>query len=131
MKNVSEMRYWCELQNPVTHRVFERKLRPRDPPEGTPASRALEAHPRSVCLRANRCGHWPSEPRGAVAQVCGRRAWPGARVVGYCARRPELRTDTGPCLRPPNEEHAAAACAARRLRTDTPGQRGYPPSLSI
>ena len=26
----------------------------------------------------------------------------------------------------PNEEHAVAACAARRLRTDTPGQAGLP-----
>ncbi|KAF3327818.1 hypothetical protein FCM35_KLT06424 [Carex littledalei] len=40
MKNVAKCDTWCELQNPVNHRVFERKLRPRDPPEGTPASRA-------------------------------------------------------------------------------------------
>lgn len=48
MKNVAKCDTWCELQNPVNHRVFERKLRPRDHPEGTPASWALEAHPRSV-----------------------------------------------------------------------------------
>ena len=29
-------------------------------------------------------------------------------------------------VRPPNEEQAAAAPAARRLRTDTPGQAGLP-----
>ena len=29
MKNVAKCDTWCELQNPVNHRVFERKLRPR------------------------------------------------------------------------------------------------------
>src|SRR3972149_7585021 len=29
MKNVAKCDTWCELQNPVTHRVFERKLRPK------------------------------------------------------------------------------------------------------
>ena len=29
-------------------------------------------------------------------------------------------------VRTPNEEHAAAASAARHLRTDTPGQAGLP-----
>lgn len=27
MKNVAKCDTWCELQNPVNHRVFERKLR--------------------------------------------------------------------------------------------------------
>ncbi len=29
MKNVAKCDTWCELQNPVNHRVFERKLRPK------------------------------------------------------------------------------------------------------
>ncbi|CAA2992064.1 Hypothetical predicted protein [Olea europaea subsp. europaea] len=29
MKNAAKCDTWCELQNPVNHRVFERKLRPR------------------------------------------------------------------------------------------------------
>ncbi|KAI9215491.1 hypothetical protein POPTR_T124505v4, partial [Populus trichocarpa] len=29
MKNVAKCDTWCELQNPVNHRVFERKLHPR------------------------------------------------------------------------------------------------------
>ncbi|KAI9382835.1 hypothetical protein POPTR_014G186600v4 [Populus trichocarpa] len=29
MKNIAKCDTWCELQNPVNHRVFERKLRPR------------------------------------------------------------------------------------------------------
>lgn len=53
MKNVAKCDTWCELQNPVNHRVFERKLRPRDPPEGTPAW-ALEAHQRSAASSCER-----------------------------------------------------------------------------
>ncbi|PON93818.1 hypothetical protein TorRG33x02_105210 [Trema orientale] len=29
MKNVKKCDTWCELQNPVNHRVFERRLRPK------------------------------------------------------------------------------------------------------
>ncbi|CAF2086659.1 unnamed protein product [Brassica napus] len=29
MKNVAKCDTWCELQNPMNHRVFERKLRPK------------------------------------------------------------------------------------------------------
>ncbi|CAN7092772.1 unnamed protein product [Brassica rapa subsp. narinosa] len=29
MKNIAKCDTWCELQNPVNHRVFERKLRPK------------------------------------------------------------------------------------------------------
>lgn len=29
MKNVAKCDTWCELQNSVNHRVFERKLRPK------------------------------------------------------------------------------------------------------
>lgn len=29
MKNAAKCDTWCELQNPVNHRVFERKLRPK------------------------------------------------------------------------------------------------------
>ncbi|CAF2043650.1 unnamed protein product [Brassica napus] len=35
MKNVAKCDTWCELQNPVNHRVFERKLRPNPSSRGT------------------------------------------------------------------------------------------------
>ena len=76
----------------------------------------LLAKMRTLALRTSRCGG----PKCA-AVVCGRER----RVVGYCARHPGPRTDTGPFLTP-NEELAVAACAVRRLRTDTPGQAGLP-----
>ncbi|WZY93851.1 hypothetical protein YC2023_066180 [Brassica napus] len=34
MKNVAKCDTWCELQNPVNHRVFERKLRPEPSGQG-------------------------------------------------------------------------------------------------
>ncbi len=39
MKNVAKCDTWCELRNPVNHRVFERKSRPKPQAEGTPARR--------------------------------------------------------------------------------------------
>ncbi len=38
MKNAAKRDTWCELQNSANHRVFERTLRPRTRPQGTPAS---------------------------------------------------------------------------------------------
>jgi hypothetical protein len=45
MKNVAKCDTWCELQNPVNHRVFERKLRPKLPAEGTSAWASRIASP--------------------------------------------------------------------------------------
>ncbi|XP_022720746.1 uncharacterized protein LOC111278348 [Durio zibethinus] len=65
MKNVAKCDTWCELQNPVNHRVFERKLRPKplgrghaclgvmhrrppsDPPPSGGRGRAEDGLPRS------------------------------------------------------------------------------------
>ncbi|KAK9723529.1 hypothetical protein RND81_05G004800 [Saponaria officinalis] len=46
MKNVAKYDTWCELQNPVNHRVFECKLRPKPMAEGTFAwaSRIAQRH---------------------------------------------------------------------------------------
>lgn len=55
MKNVAKCDTWCELQNPVNHRVFERKLRPkpwlRARLPGCHASRCLQTlHPSFVAV---------------------------------------------------------------------------------
>ncbi|MDD0298969.1 hypothetical protein PSY73_23735, partial [Shigella flexneri] len=34
MKNAAKCDTWCELQNPVNHRVFERKVRPKPSGQG-------------------------------------------------------------------------------------------------
>lgn len=53
MKNVAKCDTWCELQNPVNHRVFERKLRPK------PLGRG------HVCLGVtHRCSHPTPYPQG-------------------------------------------------------------------
>ncbi|KAL7160691.1 hypothetical protein ABFS83_01G114400 [Erythranthe nasuta] len=53
MKNVAKCDTWCELQNPVNHRVFERKLRPK------PLGRG------HVCLGVTHCVAPPSRSVGA------------------------------------------------------------------
>ena len=59
MKNVAKCDTWCELQNPVNHRVFERKLRPK------PSGRG------HVCLGVtHRCpSHSHPASRGAVGRA--------------------------------------------------------------
>ena len=52
MKNVAKCDTWCELQNPVNHRVFERKLRPK------PLGRG------HACLGVTRRCPPPSTPSG-------------------------------------------------------------------
>ncbi|KAH7650747.1 hypothetical protein IHE45_20G009000 [Dioscorea alata] len=62
MKNVAKCDTWCELQNPVNHRVFERKLRPRPPGRG------------HACLGVTRTSR-----SGACARAAGREVWPPPR----------------------------------------------------
>ncbi|KAK9723555.1 hypothetical protein RND81_05G007400 [Saponaria officinalis] len=50
MKNVAKCDTWCELQNPVNHRVFERKLRPKPMAEGTSAWASRIASPLQITL---------------------------------------------------------------------------------
>lgn len=64
MKNVAKCDTWCELQNPVNHRVFERKLRPK--PFWSRArlpGRHTQRRPPPMHLDGG--GNWPPEPLGA------------------------------------------------------------------
>ncbi|KAJ7940984.1 hypothetical protein O6P43_035966, partial [Quillaja saponaria] len=78
MKNVAKCDTWCELQNPVNHRVFERKLRPRPSGRGHVCLGVTHRCPdplRSPHLtggssRASRGGHWPpASPGSRLAQI--------------------------------------------------------------
>ena len=74
MKNVAKCDTWCELQNPVNHRVFERKLRPkplggghvclgvthRVDPQTTHSSQGCAGWGRIMASRALRHG-WPKK----------------------------------------------------------------------
>ena len=75
MKNVAKCDTWCELQNPVNHRVFERKLRPK------PSGRG------HACLGVTR----RCPPRASLGSVGGAddglpcvtpRGWHKCRVLG-------------------------------------------------
>lgn len=86
MKNVAKCDTWCELQNPVNHRVFERKLRPK------PLGRG------HVCLGVTHRRPHPhrAPPRAPEAGSGGK--WPPVRsmlAVGPkpSPSRPERRDD--------------------------------------
>lgn len=71
MKNVAKCDTWCELQNPVNHRVFERKLRPKPYGRG------------HVCLGVTH-GCPPTHPpthQNAVPLLVGARGTYGGRTM--------------------------------------------------
>ncbi|CAN6973444.1 unnamed protein product [Brassica rapa subsp. trilocularis] len=75
MKNVAKCDTWCELQNPVNHRVFERKLHPKPSGRGH-SGEASSATDRNQVpwkgaperVRAPSCPD-PVAPRGAVYET--------------------------------------------------------------
>jgi len=74
MKNVAKCDTWCELQNPVNHRVFERKLRPK------PLGRG------HVCLGVTQRCPPPTPPRRGGRGGGG--CWPPVR---HCSRLAQMR----------------------------------------
>ncbi|KAL0805441.1 hypothetical protein Bca101_097932 [Brassica carinata] len=91
MKNVAKCDTWCELQNPVNHRVFERKLRPK------PSGRG------HVCMGVTNCcppilsrisdGSWsPVCYRTRLAKIRAK----DARSVLTCVWRSVLSDGPGP-----------------------------------
>ena len=125
MKNVAKCDTWCELQNPVNHRVFERKLRPRPSAKGTPvwASRIASPPPPPPFLgrrRAARGGQWPPVRRRAAGlnadpvAANGRDEWWCTRL--RIASRPRVPRE----LNPQNRRAPAFRTVA------TPDQAGLP-----
>ncbi|KAI9099606.1 hypothetical protein K1719_024611 [Acacia pycnantha] len=51
MKNVAKCDTWRELQNPVNHRVFERKLRPKPPCRGYARPGVTQGRQRPILRR--------------------------------------------------------------------------------
>jgi hypothetical protein len=122
MKNVAKCDTWCELQNPVNHRVFERKLRPKPSGRGhvclgvthavapPPASRRPPGDSRA----RGRGGTWPPVPaRARSAQKegipveavtagggCTQSTFASRRVPSHRSERPARPTSDARARRP-------------------------------
>ena len=116
MKNVAKCDTWCELQNPVNHRVFERKLRPK------PLGRG------HVCLGVtHRCPTPPPQTK-AGALGCGRRlasraltarGWPKSEssATEAAAIGGETKASRAPAARPVSEWGLCGPEAPRKRRS--------------
>ncbi len=134
MKNVAKCDTWCELQNPASHRVFERKLRPRPPGRGhaclgvTPSDAPF---PRATTgsWGAGR-GHWAPAPpvRRPEERSAG-----GDGHGGWWTLMRSCRRDAGPQRRrapaAPIVRGAPAPGRDAAPRIATPGQAGPPAEL--
>lgn len=126
MKNVAKCDTWCELQNPVNHRVFERKLRPK------PLGRG------HVCLGVTHLVATPSlAPRGARTGAAEdgppcHSARPAQTRVPGAGRRDdvvvELLSTIDVAARPGGTPRPRGL---RAPRTRPQVRRDYPLSLSI
>ncbi|KAL2224642.1 UNVERIFIED_CONTAM: hypothetical protein Sindi_2931300 [Sesamum indicum] len=65
MKNVEKCDTWCELQNPVNHRVFQRKLRPKPLGQGTSAWASRIAWGADISLPCASARGWPKCDRAS------------------------------------------------------------------
>ncbi|KAH7650768.1 hypothetical protein IHE45_20G011100 [Dioscorea alata] len=116
MKNVAKCDTWCELQNPVNHRVFERKLRPRPPGRGHACLGVTRTSRSGARARAAGHGDWPpaarrAEDRRPPSPGAGR----GATSVGPATRRvPEVVAPPPRGERRPARHQRMTRAAARR-----------------
>lgn len=126
MKNVAKCDTWCELQNPVNHRVFERKLRPT--PLGRGHACLGVTHPSPPLLpppakggARSRGGHWPP----AELRLGG---WPkiGPAATHATTSGGFERTPLPSRLRPEGEGGAAPG-RARRLAPSAPPRKARDP----
>ncbi|KAG4108957.1 hypothetical protein GLYMA_U007802v4 [Glycine max] len=119
MKNVAKCDTWCELQNPVNHRVFERKLRPKPLGRGHACLGVTHRFPNATCnnVAARAPASWLVE------------IWVHGRL-----RRDKMVDE--PRSRPITCEPVSSGpiddpLRARTLPTRPQVRRGYPLSLSI
>lgn len=115
MKNVAKCDTWCELQNPVNHRVFERKLRPK------PLGRG------HVCLGVTHCvaPQNPHPPQGSGARGGGG-CWPPVRSRARLVEKLSPRRCTP--RRVVVDKTRTASAALRRSRRAARGSSHGPPA---
>ncbi|KAF2915036.1 hypothetical protein DAI22_09g001120 [Oryza sativa Japonica Group] len=132
MKNVAKCDTWCELQNPVNHRVFERKLRPRPSgrghaclgvtPKDAPRAPPIREGAGTRCLapRASRRG---GPKLGLPAKRAGHSAW----WTAHAGSRPQCTPARGRRGGPSGPKRTES----ERLGPRPQVRRDYPLSLSI
>ena len=132
MKNVAKCDTWCELQNPVNHRVFERKLRPRPSgrghaclgvtPKDAPRAPPIREGAGTRCLapRASRRG---GPKLGLPAKRAGHSAW----WTAHAGSRPQCTPARGRRGGPSGPKRTQS----ERLGPRPQVRRDYPLSLSI
>ena len=128
MKNVAKCDTWCELQNPVNHRVFERKLRPKPSGRGHAClgvTRRCPPHASLGSVGGGRTMASRASPR-AVGTNAGSSATNATTIGGR-------RTSVASCALSSRSERPAtlAALASAELSTRPQVRRGYPLNLSI
>lgn len=127
MKNVAKCDTWCELQNPVNHRVFERKLRPKPSGRGHVCLGVTHRRPTPSPGTGGAGGEWPpvrSRSRLAQIRVIGDRS----RDDRWCKQTP--RTHVA-CQRRRNGTQGPCRSAHAELASRPQVRRDYPLSLSI
>ena len=127
MKNVAKCDTWCELQNPVNHRVFERKLRPKPSGRGHVC---LGVTHRVAPTHFLRCVGSGAEIGLPCASACG---WPKMETPRVARTHDEWWRKHGIASVVPSavlerqsrplKDHCGCA---RVAPTATPGQAGLP-----
>ena len=125
MKNVAKCDTWCELQNPVNHRVFERKLRPKPLGRGHVCLGVTQKLPPPTTIAVRlRGGGWPP-----ADERCG---WPKHEPAGVPPSRSSVESRHKlPDAQDPPATNDPRASEHRPLPTRPQVRRGYPLSLSI
>ncbi|KAL9178226.1 hypothetical protein ABFS82_01G112000 [Erythranthe guttata] len=118
MKNVAKCDTWCELQNPVNHRVFERKLCPK------PLGRG------HVCLGVMHCvPRLRDRGRKLVSRALARAAGPN-EIPRRCTSRAVVVEFSTRFLRCLTASSARASPTTQRRHIGT-FRQDHPLSLSI
>lgn len=121
MKNVAKCDTWCELQNPVNHRVFERKLRPKPLGRGHVCLGVTRRCPSKTFLRGRK--------GRKMALPCGlSRGWPKYKVHGVQRRDNRWLSNLGSLSRAKDVRRVSLTRVRRSLGAfnATPGQAGLP-----
>src|SRR5262249_5277890 len=137
MKNVAKCDTWCELQNPVNHRVFERKLRPKPSGRGHVCLGVTQRRP----PRQTRSRHGADAGRGggiwppviSTSSRLPQREGPGdgGRDDRWLTGPREQSRRTVPGSAPKGPRVPFPRSGGRTLRSRPQVRRDHPLSLSI